>query len=196
MPKTRLVALLLLAGCARSEDVPDQALELDDAGSAVPAPVPAVEPPAAEAKPAEVKATWQAAERGEGTTLRLVSDDDSVIMTLFCANVPREFVVNVPGVVRDPADSPFSLLLGPAPIILVADALTTSEGAGLTARAPVPADLRERLDTAASVSAAYGTHRFGVFDRPKPEMTAGLAEACGLAVAAPPTAAAPAAPAE
>jgi hypothetical protein len=181
MIAARIAVLLVVAACARSEDVPEEALV--DAEAAAPTEASAVES-AVPAPEAHAPATWQTAQRGEGTTLRLVADDDSMLMTLACANVPREFVVNVPGFTRNPGDSRFSLALGSAPMVLVADAATTSEGIGVTARAPAPADLAARFEAADSVTAGYGGQTLGPYQSPDASLVGGLLAACGLSAPA------------
>jgi hypothetical protein len=181
MIAARIAVLLMVAACARSEDVPEEALV--EVEAAAPTEASAVEP-AVPAPETPAPATWRAAQRGEGTTLRLVADDDSMLMTLACANVPREFVVNVPGFTRNPGDSRFSLALGSTPIILVADAATTSEGIGVNARAPAPADLAARFEAADSVAASYGGRTLGPYPTPDASIVGGLLMACGLSAPA------------
>lgn len=173
-----LALALAASACARSEDVPDEAIIATESAAPVALPAEGPDPVAAEPE-APVPAVWQAARRGEGMTLRLITNDDTLLMSLSCANVPREIVAAVPGFSRDPADSRFSLMMGSAPIILVADVSTTATQ-GVVARAPVPNNLAAQMSTASEITAAYAAARLGPYAAPEAEMTRALLASCGV----------------
>jgi hypothetical protein len=171
-----VIAACLLAGCARSEKVPEQR---EDGNAVQPAaPVAAADVEASSAEPEKpAAASWRLATGAEETRLEASVGGSEPGLILACAETPRELVARVPGFTRIDSEDRFMLGMGSAPIVLVAD--LTKERQGVEARAPVPMNFAAQMDAANTVSALYGTQQFGPVTAPSGVLKRALLASCG-----------------
>ena len=173
-----LLVLLVAAGCGDSANAPEDKA----AGTELGVPVPSGPPVAQQVGPAAVPDNsgngaprWESATGEEGTILRLVNPQGTVVMSLACRADSGALAARVPAFSAIGSEERFSLALGDEPVALVAD---TAGKSGVVAQGPVPGDFADRLGEAKAISALYGTQRSGPHPAPPGQLRKAFAQTC------------------
>ena len=150
-----LIAVLLLAGCARTES--PLAPESNDPVSAA-------------------AAQWDLQSSGEGTALVIDDSAGKTGLRLFCPAGGGRLVLNVPGFDPIASEERLSFGQGGQAEALVADSSGDPARGGVTGEGPVPQNLAALLS--GRVSASYGDQVSGPHPAPSADLVRAFAGAC------------------
>ena len=153
--RTLIIAVLLLAGCGRSQS-----------------PVA----PAANDPVTAAPAQWDMQSSGEGTSLVIADNAGKTALRLFCPSGSGKLLVNAPGFDPIGSEERLSFGQGGKAEALAVDSSGDPARGGVTGEGPVPMNLVALLS--GRVSASYGAQVTGPHPAPPAHLVAAFAGSC------------------